>query len=80
MRSDDEPIRVLRVIARMNIGGPAWQTSVLTRKLPDYGIETRLDQTRRTLWHFETKIFPLSWSRVWEGLSVFLETSGLWCR
>ncbi|HAQ21950.1 MAG: glycosyl transferase [Acidimicrobiaceae bacterium] len=42
MRSDDEPIRVLRVIARMNIGGPAWQTSVLTRKLPDYGIETRL--------------------------------------
>jgi glycosyltransferase involved in cell wall biosynthesis len=28
-----EPIRVLRVIARMNVGGPAWQVSVLTRGL-----------------------------------------------
>jgi len=40
--SDDGPIRVLRVIARMNVGGPAWQTSVLTRGLPAHGIETRL--------------------------------------
>lgn len=27
------PIRVLRVIARMNVGGPAWQVSVLTHGL-----------------------------------------------
>jgi glycosyltransferase involved in cell wall biosynthesis len=30
---DEIPIRVLRVIARMNVGGPAWQVSVLTRGL-----------------------------------------------
>jgi glycosyltransferase involved in cell wall biosynthesis len=35
-------IRVLRIIARMNVGGPAWQTSVLTRGLGDHGFETRL--------------------------------------
>jgi len=40
--NDDGPIRVLRIIARMNVGGPAWQASVLTRGLPDHGIETRL--------------------------------------
>jgi glycosyltransferase involved in cell wall biosynthesis len=33
---------VLRIIARMNVGGPAWQTSVLTRGLGDHGFETRL--------------------------------------
>ena len=38
----DGKIRVLRVIARMNVGGPAWQSSVLTRGLPQHGIETRL--------------------------------------
>lgn len=27
------PIRIVRVIARMNVGGPAWQVSVLTRRL-----------------------------------------------
>lgn len=32
-KSASEPIRVLRVIARMNVGGPAWQVSVLTRGL-----------------------------------------------
>lgn len=44
MTTDDEAdqIRVLRIIARMNVGGPAWQTSVLTRGLGDYGFETRL--------------------------------------
>ena len=36
------PIRVLRVIARMNVGGPAWQSSVLTRCLGEHGIDTRL--------------------------------------
>ena len=40
--NDDGPIRVLRIIARMNVGGPAWQASALTRGLPDHGIETRL--------------------------------------
>lgn len=32
-RAISQPIRVLRVIARMNVGGPAWQVSVLTRGL-----------------------------------------------
>ena len=33
-----QPIKVMRVIARMNVGGPAWQVSVLTRGLvpPDF--------------------------------------------
>ena len=39
---DDGPVRVLRVIARMNVGGPAWQSSVLTRGLVEHGFETRL--------------------------------------
>ena len=32
----DRPLRVLRIIARMNVGGPAWQVSVLTRGLVDH--------------------------------------------
>lgn len=32
----DRPVRVLRIIARMNVGGPAWQVSVLTRGLDDH--------------------------------------------
>lgn len=36
------PVRVLRVIARMNVGGPAWQTSVLTRGLVGPRWESRL--------------------------------------
>jgi glycosyltransferase involved in cell wall biosynthesis len=39
---EDGPVRVLRVIARMNVGGPAWQSSVLTRGLVEHGFETRL--------------------------------------
>ena len=39
---DDGPVRVLRIIARMNVGGPAWQSSVLTRGLVEHGFETRL--------------------------------------
>ena len=35
-------IRVLRIITRMNVGGPAWQVSVLTRGLPRHGIENIL--------------------------------------
>lgn len=36
------PIRVLRIIARMNVGGPAWQVSVLTRGLNRDRFESRL--------------------------------------
>ena len=35
-------IRVLRIIGRMNVGGPAWQVSALTRGLPRHGIESTL--------------------------------------
>ncbi len=38
----DRPIRILRIIARMNVGGPAWQATVLTRGLDSNGFETRL--------------------------------------
>ncbi len=37
-----EPIRVLRVIARMNVGGPAWQVSVLTRGLENEQFTSQL--------------------------------------
>ena len=33
MTDSSSPIRIMRVIARMNVGGPAWQVSVLTRGL-----------------------------------------------
>jgi len=36
------PVKVMRVIARMNIGGPAWQVSVLTRGLQDERFESTL--------------------------------------
>ena len=35
-------IRVLQVIARMNVGGPAWLVSVLTKGLTSEGFSTRL--------------------------------------
>jgi glycosyltransferase involved in cell wall biosynthesis len=38
----DQPIRVLRVIARLNMGGPALHVSYLTRGLADRGYETTL--------------------------------------
>ena len=38
----DDPIRILRVIARMNVGGPAWQATALTGGLDSNGFETRL--------------------------------------
>ena len=34
--------RVLRVIARMNVGGPAWQVTALTERLDPAAYETRL--------------------------------------
>ncbi len=39
---EGHPVRILRVIARMNVGGPAWQVSVLTRGLDAGRFETRL--------------------------------------
>ena len=39
---EGRPIRALRVIARMNVGGPAWQVSVLTRGLDTGRFESRL--------------------------------------
>jgi glycosyltransferase involved in cell wall biosynthesis len=38
----DEPIRVLRVIARLNVGGPALHVSYLTSELDKIGYETLL--------------------------------------
>ena len=38
----NRPVRILRVIARMNVGGPAWQVSILTRGLNSSRFETRL--------------------------------------
>jgi glycosyltransferase involved in cell wall biosynthesis len=41
-RETSQPIRVLRVIARMNVGGPAWQVSVLTRGLENAEFTSQL--------------------------------------
>ena len=41
-RDTSQPIRVLRVIARMNVGGPAWQVSVLTRGLENEEFTSQL--------------------------------------
>jgi glycosyltransferase involved in cell wall biosynthesis len=38
----DGPVRVLRVIARLNVGGPALHVSYLTKGLDAYGYETML--------------------------------------
>lgn len=40
--SEARPVRILRIIARMNVGGPAWQVSVLARGLTHGRFETRL--------------------------------------
>ena len=37
-----EPIRILRIISRMNVGGPAWQSSVLTKGLNKEDFSTKL--------------------------------------
>ena len=39
---ETRPVRILRIIARMNVGGPAWQVSVLTRGLDRDRFESRL--------------------------------------
>ena len=38
----DEPIRVLRVIARLNVGGPSLHVSYLTEGLANRGYATTL--------------------------------------
>ena len=40
--ASDDPIRVLRVIARLNVGGPALHVSYLSRELDKIGYETTL--------------------------------------
>src|SRR6476469_1798548 len=42
MSGVDRPIRVLRVIARLNVGGPALHVSYLSRELDRIGYETTL--------------------------------------
>jgi glycosyltransferase involved in cell wall biosynthesis len=42
----DEPTRILRVIARLNVGGPAIQAITLSRLLDERGYETRLIRGR----------------------------------
>src|SRR6202012_22082 len=42
MKLDPHSIRVTRVIARLNVGGPAIQAITLTKRLQDHGFQTRL--------------------------------------
>jgi len=42
MTAIDEPIRILRVIARLNVGGPALHVSYLASELDKRGYETKL--------------------------------------
>src|SRR5919109_5486818 len=44
--TDRRRVRVLRVIARLNVGGPSIQAITLTRFLEDRGYETRLVRGR----------------------------------
>jgi glycosyltransferase involved in cell wall biosynthesis len=46
MTPPQEPIRIVRVIARLNIGGPAIQAITLTKRLEAYGYSTRLVRGR----------------------------------
>jgi glycosyltransferase involved in cell wall biosynthesis len=41
-RAPSEPIRVLRLIARLNVGGPALHVSYLSKELDEIGYETML--------------------------------------
>jgi glycosyltransferase involved in cell wall biosynthesis len=46
--ADQEPIRVVRIIARLNVGGPAIQAITLTRLLETKGYRTRLVRGRES--------------------------------
>jgi hypothetical protein len=48
MTTEAEAIRVMRVIARLNIGGPAIQAITLTRRLEGRGYQTRLVRGRES--------------------------------
>ena len=39
---EDRPIRIMRVIARMNVGGPAWEVTALSRGLDEDRFEVSL--------------------------------------
>jgi hypothetical protein len=41
-QSTRESVRILRIIARLNIGGPAIQAITLTKRLEEYGYRTML--------------------------------------
>jgi glycosyltransferase involved in cell wall biosynthesis len=41
-RDDDGPVRILRVIARMNVGGPAYHVSLLSGRMPPERYRTLL--------------------------------------
>jgi glycosyltransferase involved in cell wall biosynthesis len=41
-RTEDRPVRVLRVIARLNVGGPSLHVTYLARGLSEHGYETTL--------------------------------------
>jgi glycosyltransferase involved in cell wall biosynthesis len=43
---DNDPIRVVRIIARLNIGGPAIQAITLTRRMTERGYQTTLVRGR----------------------------------
>src|SRR5690349_446341 len=47
-RSTDATVRVVRIIARLNIGGPAIQAITLTRRLAERGYATRLVRGRES--------------------------------
>jgi hypothetical protein len=44
--TEGRQVRVLRVIARLNVGGPSIQAITLSRFLEDRGYETRLVRGR----------------------------------
>src|SRR3954451_17866093 len=46
MSRDAEPVRVVRIIARLNVGGPSIQAITLTRLLEARGYRTRLVRGR----------------------------------
>jgi hypothetical protein len=48
MTTGDKTVRVTRIIARLNVGGPAIQAITLTRLLEPYGYRTRLVRGRES--------------------------------
>ena len=42
MKKPEEPVRILRLIARLNVGGPALHVSYLSRELDELGYRTTL--------------------------------------